>query len=272
MKHTPRKRFGQNFLRDPHMIDAIIDAIDLKSNDRVVEIGPGQGALTNHLLEQVKLLHVVELDRDLVRHWQQLAADMANGDDQNKAKLKVHSADALKLDFHPLACDGPLRLVGNLPYNISTPLLFHFSEQMECFDDLHVMLQREVAERMSAAPGSKIYGRLSVMLQALFEMEPLLEIPPESFYPAPKVTSTFLRMTPLSQPLVAVSEQSAFAHVVRQAFSQRRKTLRKSLAGTIEAQDFERCGIDSGLRPEALSVEQFAALAKTFKQRTSQDG
>lgn len=262
MKHTPRKRFGQNFLHDEGVIDDIISAVDIRADDLVVEIGPGQGALTYPLLACAKTLHVVELDRDLAREWRTRVEAHPN--------LVVHEADALKVDFAGFSPGQSMRLVGNLPYNISTPLLFHFCAQKDSFSDLHVMLQKEVADRICAPPGSKTYGRLSVMLAAQFDSEALLEIPPDAFFPAPKVTSVFLRLTPRHALQPVILNPKLFADIVRQAFSQRRKTIRKSLKSNLDKDDFDTLQIDSGLRPEALSLEQFSSLANLLHQKQHQ--
>ncbi len=249
MGARPRKRFGQNFLEDDAVISEIIDVIDPQVDDTVVEIGPGRGAITLPLLESGCELHAVELDRDLVKFWQQKSLN----------HFTVHECDALKFDFSALD-RPPLRLVGNLPYNISTPLLFHFMKYKSHFSDLHVMLQKEVAERICANPGSKTYGRLGIMLAVSFKSEILFDVPPEAFNPAPKVTSSIIRMEPC-EPCFDIDDSEMFAKVVRQAFSMRRKTLRKSLQPLCADEVFEICGVDSSLRPEVLEVSQFADLA-----------
>ena len=250
--HRPRKRFGQNFLRDARVIHAIVAAIAPRPGERLVEIGPGRGALTGLLLAECGSLDVVELDRDLVEYLRkQFAA--APG-------LRVHSGDALKFDFSALGLDGPLRVVGNLPYNISTPLLFHLFTHSHCIRDMHFMLQKEVVDRLCAEPGGKDYGRLGVMASYYCAMEPLLEVGPESFEPPPKVTSAVLRLTPHPRPPVAAAP-AALARVVAAAFSQRRKTLRNSLGTLLAAAAIEGVGIDPGARAETLSLQDFARLA-----------
>ncbi len=254
MSARPRKRFGQNFLEDDAIIGHIIDVVDPLESDTIIEIGPGRGAITLPLLESGCTLHAVELDRDLVALWRQ----------QTRDRFTIHECDALKFDFdqvHP----QPLRLVGNLPYNISTPLLFHFMHYRHCFTDLHVMLQKEVAARICADPGSKTYGRLGVMLSVHFASEILFDIPPDAFNPAPKVTSSIIRLTP-QEPSFPIADPADFAKVVKQAFSMRRKTLRKSLQSILSDADFAACGIDSSLRPEVLAPADFAQLANHLGQ------
>lgn len=249
MKHIPRKRFGQNFLVDSRMIAQIMEAIRPNRGDRLIEIGPGLGALTRPLLQMVDHLSVVEIDRDIVKYLQQ---------EFTAENLTIYSADALKFDFSQLG--SRLRIVGNLPYNISTPLLFHLSQFCIHIVDMHFMLQKEVVERMIASPSTHDYGRLSVMLQNRFEMEQVLTVPPESFRPAPKVESAIVRMLPLPQPIVPVGQESLFARVVSTAFSQRRKTLRNTLRDYLKPADFDALALDSGLRAENLSVAQYAMI------------
>ncbi len=254
MNHRPRKRFGQNFLQDARIIQRIIDAIDPSPDDRLVEIGPGQGAITKDLLRAAGSLDVVELDRDLVGPLAEMCRDLG--------QLTIHNTDVLKFNICSLAVPGqPLRIVGNLPYNISTPILFHLLEQPPCIRDMHFMLQKEVVDRMAASPGGKIYGRLSVMLQARCEVTPLFDIPPGAFFPPPKVVSSFVRLVPYAEPPVEIDDYRIFQHLVTQAFAQRRKTLRNSLRDVLTAQAIEEVGIDPGLRAERLSVEEFARLA-----------
>lgn len=249
MKHIPRKRFGQNFLIDRSIIARIIDAIDPKPTDNLVEIGPGLGALTGPLLERVPRLQVVELDRDLAAR---LRASYP------PERLIVYEGDALRFDFSALA--APMRVLGNLPYNISTPLLFHLVTYAERFTDLHFMLQREVVERMVAAPSTPEYGRLSVMLQHRFRMQNLLAVPSSAFRPAPKVASAVVRLVPL-RPDAAVHDESLFAETVTRAFSHRRKTLRNALLGLVTEADLHAAGVDPGLRAENLSVAEFIAIS-----------
>ncbi len=250
MRHIPRKRFGQNFLVDSQVVANIVYAINPQKNDRLVEIGPGLGALTRPLLQLLDHLYVVELDRDIVERLDR---------EYPKDKLTIYSADALKFDFFALGPD--LRVIGNLPYNISTPILFHLSKFAANIRDMHFMLQKEVVDRMVALPSSHDYGRLSVMLQYRFEMEQIFVVPPASFQPAPKVESAIVRMFPLRQPTHIAKNEESFAHVVSSAFSQRRKTLRNSLSGILSPVDFTAINIDPGLRAENLSVAQFVAIA-----------
>ena len=252
MKHIPRKRFGQNFLTDQFVLQDIIRTIDPQPDDAMVEIGPGLGAMTELLLETVRQLHVVELDRDLVTRLQKKF---------DPARLIVHSGDALQFDFSsiPVAPERKLRVVGNLPYNISSPLLFHLAQSVSQVQDQHFMLQREVVERMVAAPGSKAYGRLSVMLQWRYHMELRFIVPPTAFDPPPKVESAIVRMIPVAKPLAC--DQHRLEQVVLKAFSQRRKVLRNCVAGMFTENDLVDAGVDPQARPEAVSLEQFVALA-----------
>jgi len=249
--HVPRKRFGQNFLVDRSVIARIVEAIDPKWDETFVEIGPGLGALTKPLLERVRMLHVVELDRDL-------AADLRAR--FSPERLSVHEGDALSFDFALL--QAPLRVVGNLPYNISTPLLFHMATFSGLCSDMHFMLQREVVERMVAMPSTSEYGRLSVMLQYRFRMKQLLGVPPSAFRPAPKVASAVVKLEPLASSGRAVArDESLFAQTVTRAFAHRRKTLRNALEGFANEANFRRADIDPGLRAENLSVAQYVALS-----------
>jgi 16S rRNA (adenine1518-N6/adenine1519-N6)-dimethyltransferase len=248
--HRARRRFGQNFLVDRSVVASLVAAIDAHAGDRMVEIGPGLGALTEPLLARLEVLHVVEIDRDLA------AALVARFP---PARLKIFQHDALAFDFCALGPD--LRVVGNLPYNISSPLLFHLAAMAACLRDCHFMLQREVVDRIVAAPGGKEYGRLSVMLQYRFRAQRLLRVAPGAFRPAPKVESAFMRLVPhRPMPFQAVDE-SIFAEVVARSFGQRRKTLRNALRGLIDAPDLAALGVDPGLRAETLPVEAFVRMA-----------
>ena len=252
MKHIPRKRFGQNFLTDDGVLHDIIRAIDPRPDDTVVEIGPGLAAMTRLLLQSLQHLHVVELDRDLVARLKK------SFDPQ---QLTIHEGDALKFDFTsiPVPADRKLRVVGNLPYNISSPLLFHLTQIAPQVQDQHFMLQKEVVERMVAEPGSKEYGRLSVMLQWRYYMELLFVVPPTAFDPPPQVDSAIVRMIPLAQPHAC--DEKKLEQVVTKAFSQRRKVIRNCVAGMFTENDLIDAGVDPQARPEAVPVEQFIALA-----------
>ena len=250
MSHKAKKRFGQNFLVDERIIADIVRAIRPEHSDNMVEIGPGLGALTHPLLQHLDHLHVVEIDRDIIAR---LKADYP------RDKLVIHEGDALKFDFAQLP--APLRIVGNLPYNISSPLLFHFADYADRIVDMHFMLQDEVVERMVAAPSTPQYGRLSVMLQYRFYMEKLLDVPPQSFRPAPKVNSAIVRMIPLRQQQVLIHDEQLFAEVVATAFGQRRKTLRNTLKSYLSEADLEQLGINAQLRAENLGVEEFTRIA-----------
>lgn len=236
----------------------IVAAFDPQPEQTIVEIGPGLGALTHALLTKVRLLHAVELDRELAQRLQELP--------ETKNQLTVHHADALTFDFCRLAADGRLRLIGNLPYNVSTPLLFHLLDQAECVYDMLFMLQKEVVERMGARPGGKEYGRLSVMIQVACAVQPLFTVGPGAFHPPPKVDSMVVRLVPYATPPVAIADRAAFALVVRTAFAQRRKTLRNSLKNLVAPEGFARLGIDPGRRAETLSLEEFALLSGVVKK------
>lgn len=249
MPHTPRKRFSQNFLVDEMTIHAIVEAIAPQPGDTMVEIGPGQAALTCPLAERVQPLHVIEIDRDLAAVLRQRF-----GED----RVVVHEGDALEFDFGTL---GPqMRVVGNLPYHISTPILFRLVEYAPALRDVHVMLQKEVVDRMVAEPGGSEYGRLSVMLQYHFDLVHVLDVPPESFYPAPSVESAVVRMQPHLDKLQA-RDEGLLERVVAAAFAQRRKTLRNTLRGYLQAQDYEALGIDAGMRAQELAVRDFVRIA-----------
>ena len=255
--HIPRKRFGQNFLVDQQVIRDIIFAINPSENDVIVEIGPGLGALTRPLLQTLKHLHVVEIDRDIVKRLRE---------EHPPTRLTIHEADALRFDFSSIG--DRFRVVGNLPYNISTPLLFHLSEFSTHLIDLHFMLQKEVVERMVATPGTKDYGRLSVMLQYCFTMEYLFTVPPDAFRPAPKVESAIVRMVPFTTPAYPAKNEQLFAKIVAAGFGQRRKTLRNTLHDFMSPEDFSRVAIDPQLRAENLSVEAFVQIANYLATKT----
>lgn len=253
MKPRAKKRYGQHFLHDPGTIERIVRAIAPAPGQRLVEVGPGRGAITAPLLAAAGTIDVVEIDPDVVPMLRQRCGD---------GNLRVHVADALEFDFTRLRGDGPrLRLLGNLPYNVSTPLLFHFAGHLDAIEDMHFMLQREVVARMAAAPGSRDYGRLTVMLAPIVAVEPLFDIGTGAFAPPPKVVSTFFRLRPLRAPPFPLRNRGAFARIVAAAFSQRRKTLRNSLSALRRADEIAAAGVDPGSRPETLSPAQFAALA-----------
>jgi len=256
-KHIARKRFGQNFLIDEGIIAAIVDAVAPKRGDCVVEIGPGLAALTEPLSRRVAHLHVVEIDRDIVAHLRKLPF---------AAKLTIHEGDALAFDFAALRPEGAgkLHIVGNLPYNISTPLLFHLASFADDVFDMHFMLQKEVVERMVAAPGSADFGRLSVMLQYRFEMEWLLDVAPESFSPAPKVDSAVVRLIPRPSADLKAKDEAKFAALVAAAFAQRRKMLRNNLKGLLAEADFARLAIAPTARAETLSVNDYLRIANAL--------
>jgi 16S rRNA (adenine1518-N6/adenine1519-N6)-dimethyltransferase len=249
-----RKRFGQHFLHDRSVIKRILDSISPAEEDRVVEIGPGRGALTWGLLQRVRSLDVIEIDRDLAQSLQ---------DDPRAAKgLRVHVEDALQTDFGRLrAHGGPLRIVGNLPYNISTPLLFRLLSQRAAIADMHFMLQKEVVDRMTAQPSNKTYGRLTVMLAAVAEVDKLFDVGPGAFQPRPKVCSAIVRLRPTLQPRFDIGDDGVLRLLVTAAFSHRRKILSNGLKGLLTPGEIESCGIDSQLRPEALTPAQFGLLA-----------
>ena len=253
MQHQARKRFGQNFLTDDTIIGRIVDAISAQAGQVVLEIGPGQAALTYPLADSGAELHLLEIDRDLVARLNVQFATREN--------VTVHSTDALRTDFSEITGGRPFRLVGNLPYNISTPLLFHVLQWSELVTDMHFMLQQEVVRRMAAVPGGKAWGRLSLMCQYRCEVTPLFNVPPEAFSPSPKVQSAIVRLVPHREPPVHIDKMDAFEKLVSQAFSQRRKTLRNSLRGMVDATNMEAAGIDPGARPETLGLEQFANLS-----------
>ena len=253
--HQARKRFGQNFLQDEAVIDQIISGINPRPGDKMVEIGPGLGALTEPLLTMLEgILQVVELDRDLV--------PVLRTKFFNYPELMIHQADALKFDFNTL-CDAehPLRVVGNLPYNISTPLIFHLLENIKHLKDMHFMLQKEVVQRMAARPGESSYGRLGIMTQYHCRVQPLFIVGPEAFSPAPKVESAIVRLMPHETLPYPVESVERLQNVVRVAFTKRRKTLRNALAGVVAPEALEDLGIDSGLRPENLHLEQYCQLS-----------
>jgi len=255
--HAPRKRFGQNFLADPHYVARIVAAVDPKPGERIVEIGPGLAALTGGLVERAGHIDAIEIDRDLATRLRERFG---------ARELTLHEGDALAFDYGALGSD--LRIVGNLPYNISSPLLFHLAAHAANLSDLTVMLQKEVVDRMTARPGTAEYGRLTVMLQAVFSIERLFTVPPGAFRPAPRVDSAVARLVPLRERAPAISDRELFARVVAAAFSQRRKTLRNALAALCDTDGLRAAGIDPGARGETLSVADFVRLANTLANGT----
>lgn len=256
--HRARKRFGQHFLTDPGVIDAIIHAIHPARQDVIVEIGPGRGALTSTLARQAGHLHAIELDRDL-------AAKLRRQYDGNPS-VTIHEADALAFDYSSLG--ERLRIVGNLPYNISTPLLFQLLRFRDTILDMHFMLQKEVVDRMAAAPGSKAYGRLGIMLGCYLSIESLFDVDRLSFDPPPAVTSAVVRLAPLPPDTFVVEDEAGLSTLVATAFMQRRKTLRNALKKVAEAPDFEAVGIDAGIRPEQVTIAQYVALGNHLLRKS----
>ncbi|QDI04529.1 16S rRNA (adenine(1518)-N(6)/adenine(1519)-N(6))-dimethyltransferase RsmA [Xanthomonas cerealis pv. cerealis] len=248
-----KKSLGQHFLSDRHYIDSIVRAVNLKPDELLVEIGPGQGAITFPLLRRHGRLTVIEFDRDLIAPLTAAA--------EGVGALTILNRDVLSVDFAELAGAGRIRLVGNLPYNISSPILFHALDHAAAIADMHFMLQKEVVDRMAAGPGSKVYGRLSVMLQAYCEVTSLFVVPPGAFRPPPKVDSAVVRLVPHAPQDIGIADRRRFADVVRAAFGQRRKTLRNALGGVCDAAQFEAAGVRPDARAEQLEVADFVRLA-----------
>ncbi|WP_164074932.1 MULTISPECIES: 16S rRNA (adenine(1518)-N(6)/adenine(1519)-N(6))-dimethyltransferase RsmA [Stenotrophomonas] len=248
-----KKQLGQHFLADRHYIDKIVMAVNPKDGDRLVEIGPGQGAITLPLLRVHPTLTVIEFDRDLIAPLTAAAEPLGD--------LTIVQGDVLRVDFTALAAGEPIRLVGNLPYNISSPILFHALEHAAVVRDMHFMLQKEVVDRMAAGPGSKVYGRLSVMLQAYCQVTSLFVVPPGAFRPPPKVDSAVVRLVPRDPASVNINDHKRFAEVVKAAFGQRRKTLRNALNNVVTAEQFAAAGVRPDARAEQLDVAEFIALA-----------
>jgi 16S rRNA (adenine1518-N6/adenine1519-N6)-dimethyltransferase len=267
MEHRARKRFGQNFLHDQNVIDRIVRAIRPQRDESLLEIGPGRGALTSALLDSGCELHALELDRDLVA----LLTEKFGAN----PRFHLQQGDALKLDIGALiAADASpqthkLRIVGNLPYNISTPLIFHLLQHSAAIADMHFMLQKEVVERLAAAPNNKEYGRLGIMAQYFCRIEPLLDVPPGAFSPQPKVQSAVVRLAPYTTLPHPATSEATLQQVVRTAFNQRRKTLRNALQTLLAADDIAACGVDPGARPETLGLPQYVALADRLYEITS---
>jgi 16S rRNA (adenine1518-N6/adenine1519-N6)-dimethyltransferase len=263
-KHIPRKRFGQHFLVDNNVIEHIVNAIHPEPHQLLVEIGAGQGALTERVLEKVKPIHVIEIDRDLVAFLQ---------NQYSEEQLIIHAGDVLKFDFSDLITSpsDKLRIFGNLPYNISTPILFHLLQYSENIDDLIFMLQKEVVDRMAALPSTEDYGRLSVMIQYACQVVPLFDIPPSAFSPPPKVMSSMVKLIPYSQfPHPVAKDYKLFADIVNHAFQHRRKTLKNAIERICPIETILACGLDPKQRPETVSVEQYVTIANF--QRSSMLG
>ena len=253
--HQPRKRFGQNFLTDPHVIDNIVRAIRPQDTDTLVEIGPGLGAITEQLVDQVGQMAVVELDRDLIPHLRISFATRKN--------FHIYEGDALKFDFRRVPQDlggQKIRVVGNLPYNISTPLMFHLLSFNELVQDMHFMLQKEVVDRLAAGVGENAYGRLGIMVQYYCQVEPLFIVPPTAFDPPPKVESAIVRLTPHTRLPVTTASPEALGKLVTQAFSQRRKTVRNALKSVATDTLLEQAGINPEHRPEQIALSEYAKL------------
>lgn len=251
MNHQPRKRFGQNFLNDSHVIDRIVDAINPSSAQPVVEVGPGLGALTFPLLDRLQTLQVIEIDRDLIA---KLKA-------RNLDKLVIHESDVLKVDWATIANGQQLRVVGNLPYNIGTPLLLNLLDSREHVFDIHAMLQKEVVDRLCAKTGTRAYGRLSVLMQSCFEIQDLFEVPPSAFTPPPKVQSSVVRLKPLANT-PSSDTVTKLSQATRLAFANKRKTMRNNMKEILSAEKLSAAGIDPQARAETLSLEQFLLLAE----------
>lgn len=259
--HRARKRFGQHFLTDPGVIDAIVRHVHPAKQDIIVEIGPGHGAITDLLARQAGHLHAIELDRDLAATLRQRYA--------GNTAVTIHEADALSFDFADLG--ERLRIVGNLPYNISTPLLFHLMNFREHILDMHFMLQKEVVDRMAASPGSKAYGRLGIMLGCHLHIESLFDVPPDAFEPPPAVTSAVVRLDPLPPGTYEIETEAMLSTLVATAFMQRRKTVRNSLKTLAESSDFTAVGIDGGMRPEQISIAQYVELANHLYRKSGRN-
>ncbi len=264
MDHRPKKRFGQNFLRDPNIVQRIIDAAALSPEDAVVEIGPGLGALTDQVLPRVRQMHIMEVDRDLAEQWQL----------REETHLQVHVGDALSMVWEEVLPEPPYKLVANLPYNISSQVVFKVLDHKHLFKRLVLMFQKEVGDRLCAEPGTKDYGILSVLCRLWFDVSRVVLVPPGAFFPPPKVTSAVLLFEPLERPRVEVVDEALFRRVVKGAFAQRRKTLRNSLAGSglpTEGVDdiFSAAGIDPRRRGETLNLEEFARLTEGFRQSSN---
>ncbi len=259
MAHKPRKRFGQNFLHDKMIIQRIVNSINPRQGDHIVEIGPGEGALTELVLDKIGEIDVVELDRDLIPLLK-IRFVLNDG-------LNIHQADALKFNFCQLQKDDKkIRIIGNLPYNISTPLLFHLFDSSHCIHDMHFMLQKEVVDRIVAKPGDSAYGRLSIMLQYYCHADYVFTVKPGAFRPAPKVDSAIVRLVPHDKPPVEIDNFDEFSKLVNFSFTQRRKTLRNILKGKLEVAQIEALGIEPTIRPERLSLEDFTKISNLIEK------
>lgn len=257
MSHKPRKRFGQNFLHDKMVIQRIVNSINPRQDDSIVEIGPGEGALTELILERIGAMDVVEIDRDLIPLLK-IRFVMYDG-------LNIHQADALKFQFCQLQeNEKKIRIIGNLPYNISTPLLFHLFDNSHCIQDMHFMLQKEVVDRIVAQPGDSSYGRLSIMLQYYCRAEFVFSVKPNAFRPAPKVDSAIVRLVPHDEPPVKINDFDSFAKLVNYSFTLRRKTLRNILKGKLDEAQIKELDIEPTIRPERLSLADFTKLANAI--------
>jgi 16S rRNA (adenine1518-N6/adenine1519-N6)-dimethyltransferase len=264
-RHFARKRFGQHFLRDANTVRHIIDAFAPQADDDVLEIGPGDGVLTRQLAPRVRRLHAIEIDRDLAAALEDEFGQLPN--------VTIHNADALNVEIGPLVQRGrKLRLIGNLPYNVSTPILFHLLGQMRHIRDMCFMLQKEVVERLTAVPGTKVYGRLSVMVQWRCRAQRLFVVAPGAFRPIPKVESMVVRLEPYTIPPVAVADEPAFTSGIAAACAARRKTLRNALAGMISSEELSAAGIDPVRRGETLTLAEFAALGNTLVRKETRSG
>lgn len=255
---APRKALGQNFLQDQNIIRKIVAGLNVQESDVVIEIGPGRGALTEHLIASTEQLHLIEFDRDLAEHWRQQM--------QQHSNLTLHESDVLAFDFN-LIQQSPLKVIGNLPYNISSPVLFHLMTIAERVQSQVVMLQKEVVQRICAEPGSKQYGRLSVMMQYRYQVENLFTVPPTAFFPAPKVDSAIARLTPKPIEQCLANSLSDLELVVKTAFSQRRKTLRNTLKPIFETEQIEAAGINPTTRAETISVDKFVTLTNRLSEK-----
>lgn len=258
--HAARKRFGQHFLHDKQIIQRLIDIIAPQRNEHFVEIGPGQGALTVPILKIIGNMDAIEIDRDLIPHLKMRCADKGN--------LIVHAVDALEFNFGMLfKPNEPLRVIGNLPYNISTPLIFHLLEFAACITDMHFMLQKEVVDRITAEPNDKAYGRLSIMVQYHCKTAALFDVPPAAFYPPPQVESKIIRLIPHKNIPYLAKDYQHFTAIVREAFSHRRKTLRNSLKELMPDEKWQQIGIDSQRRPEQLNVQDYVTISNCLMER-----